>query len=292
MNAINRLASGVAERVEGLTSLDRVAGPLADRVSGLFQRARLKDLLSGSWFGHPLHPLLTDLPIGSWTSAFLLDLFGGRRARPAADLLVAVGVVTAIPTAATGLSDWSDLGQEDRRTGLVHATANTVALALYIGSLVARARDRRGAGVMLGLAGATMATAGGFLGGHLVYRRGAGVDHTTFEAGADEWAAIEDVVLPGDGEMTMATVAGVDVMVSRQEATLCGLSDRCSHQGGPLHEGTLVDGRVRCPWHASEFQIADGSVVHGPATADQPVYDLRTVDGVTQVRRRMRGRQN
>ena len=53
-----------------------------------------KDALSGTWLGHPLHPLLTDLPIGFWTSAFTLDLLGGKSTRRAATQLVAWGVLT------------------------------------------------------------------------------------------------------------------------------------------------------------------------------------------------------
>jgi nitrite reductase/ring-hydroxylating ferredoxin subunit len=90
--------------------------------------------------------------------------------------------------------------------------------------------------------------------------------------------------------MVAVTAGDVEVMVTRRQGTLCGLADRCSHQGGPLHEGELVDGRVRCPWHASEFVVADGSVAHGPASAPQPVYDARDDDGILQVRRTRGGR--
>lgn len=284
MSAMNTLVDSLVERIEHMTALDRFATPLAAAVSDELGRSGLKDVFSGSWFGHPLHPLLTDLPIGSWTSAMLLDFAGGRRAQPAADLLVAVGVATAIPTAVTGLSDWSDLGDADRRIGLVHATANSVAVTCYVASLVARRRGHRGAGIVLGVAGASAATAGGFLGGHLVFRRGAGVDHTTFDDGPDEWVAV-DTTAPAEGEMVTAIAGGVEVMVTRRLATLCGLANRCSHQGGPLHEGDLVDDRVRCPWHASEFVLADGSVARGPASAPQPVYDAHDDDGTLQVRR-------
>ena len=53
----------------------------------------------------------------------LLDAIGG----PAADLLVAAGVVAAVPTAAAGLNDWSDTVGPETRVGLVHATLNTTA---------------------------------------------------------------------------------------------------------------------------------------------------------------------
>ena len=56
----------------------RLADPVADTVRHTLDRQPLKDALSGTWLGHPLHPLLTDLPIGFWTSAFTLDLVGGR----------------------------------------------------------------------------------------------------------------------------------------------------------------------------------------------------------------------
>src|SRR5262249_59756154 len=67
-----------------------------------------KDLLSGTWLGHPVHPPLTDLVIGTWTSAWLLDTTGNR-ARPFSQLLIAAGVLAALPTPTAGASDWADL---------------------------------------------------------------------------------------------------------------------------------------------------------------------------------------
>jgi len=69
------------------------------------------------------------------------------------------------------------------------------------------------------------------------------------------------------------------------------LSDRCSHLGGPLHQGRIVVERgtacVACPWHGSTFVIADGAVVHGPATARQPAFETRvTADGRVELRPR------
>src|SRR5207248_9781205 len=113
-----------------------------------------------------LHPLLTDLPIGAWTSALFLDLIPGPSARRAARILVGVGILATVPTAAAGLSDWSDLSGEDRRVGLVHAAANTVALACFTKSFLTRLGGKR-RGRISALAGAAAMTAGGYLGGHL-----------------------------------------------------------------------------------------------------------------------------
>src|SRR5580765_5404021 len=104
--------------------LDRIGKPVSTWGGSVVGHGLLKDLLSGTWLGHPLHPMLTDLPIGSWTSAFVVDLVGGERGQPAADLLVGLGVLSALPTAAAGLADWSDLIGEERRLGTAHAIGN------------------------------------------------------------------------------------------------------------------------------------------------------------------------
>src|SRR5205085_9766883 len=134
-------------------------------------------LLSGTRLGHPLHPALTDVPIGSFTAATVLDLIGGGRTEEAVEALLALGIVAAVPTAAAGLADWSETYGSEQRTGLVHAAANVVALSLFAGSLAARRSGRSGLGRVLGLAGMTALSTGGYLGGHLTYARGVGVNH-------------------------------------------------------------------------------------------------------------------
>lgn len=154
--------------IEDLEALDRVAALAASVNRRVVGDGRLADLLRGTWLGHPLHPVLTDLPIGFWTSAMVLDLAGGRRAAPAARALVGCGVLSAVPTAAAGAVDWRDMDGTPRRVATVHAGVNAAALALYAWSWAAR-RHHRVLGIALGVAGATVATVGGYLGGELVF---------------------------------------------------------------------------------------------------------------------------
>jgi nitrite reductase/ring-hydroxylating ferredoxin subunit len=58
----------------------------------------------------------------------------------------------------------------------------------------------------------------------------------------------------------------------------------CSHAGGPLNEGRLAEDVVTCPWHYSKFRFADGHVVGGPATFDQPALMTRERGGVVEVK--------
>jgi uncharacterized membrane protein len=172
------LTAGI-EQARALDVLSKVYRPLSRVVTGTPGR---RDLLQGTWLGHALHPLLTDLPIGFWTSANTLDLIGGRPARPAAELLTALGVVTAVPTAITGLAEYAALETDrDRRTANVHAVGNAVAVWCYAGSWVARRRGRWATGVALGLAGASVASVAGYLGGHLAAGRQVATRHPAFQ---------------------------------------------------------------------------------------------------------------
>jgi len=83
------------------------------------------------------------------------------------------------------------------------------------------------------------------------------------------------------------SIDGVAVLVAREKGdTVHVLADGCSHLGGPLSEGTISDGCVRCPWHGSVFRLADGWNVRGPVTAPQPAFDARVTDGRVEVRLR------
>lgn len=167
-------------RLEGNTALDRPAELLDTVAAAVAPAGPRRDILQGRWLGHALHPLLTDFPLGMWMSASLLDLIGGRRSRPAATRLVAAGVAAAVPTAAAGMAEWLDTDPAARRVGLVHANLNSLALALYTGSLVARLRNRHGRAVAWGIVGGVTATAGGYLGGHLSLARKVGTRDPRF----------------------------------------------------------------------------------------------------------------
>jgi uncharacterized membrane protein len=175
----------IAERIEQLDVLDTVSEPLQNAVrSAVPQESELKDLLSGTWLGHPLHPPLTDAVIGAWTSALLLDLAGGERTEEAADRLVAAGILAALPTAAAGLSDWAELHGGSRRVGSVHAIGYTTALVLHALSWAARRRSDRGRGVALSALGYAIARFSAWLGGHLSFGKGVGVNQAALRGRA------------------------------------------------------------------------------------------------------------
>ena len=273
------------ERLEELRALDPLGDKLADLVGRLVPHGPVKDLLSGTWLGHSLHPVLTDLPIGAWLSATILDVVGGERTEEASEALIGVGLVAAVPTVATGLTDWSDTIAGERRMGFLHAASNALVAALYGASLWARRRGNRGLGVLLGLSGGGVAMWSAYLGGHLSLGLGVGVNQAAFEKGGSEWTPTVPADVLGS-EPQLVQVDDTPVVLVRQGDRILALANRCSHLGGPLNEGEVRDGEIVCPWHLSTFRLEDGSVAAGPARAPQPAYDVRVEGGRIEVRRR------
>jgi nitrite reductase/ring-hydroxylating ferredoxin subunit len=266
-------------RLEQESRLDRAVSA-GQRAARLIRPGKLRDVLHGVWLGHPLHPVLVQVPVGAWLSASVLDLVRGDER--AARLLVATGLIAAVPAALAGAADWSEQHEQQMRVGIVHAAGNVVALGLYGASLASR--DRR-LSRALRLTGLAAVSASGLLGGHVSFRLAGGANH------AEE---VPHLVKPGwqhlmtaadlpEGQPVHQMLGEVPVVAIRTNGAVRVLADRCSHMSGPLSGGELADGCLTCPWHGSVFRIADGSVARGPATAPQPAFEAREAGGAIQV---------
>lgn len=273
------------ERIESAELLDQPAELLSGLISKAIPAGPIKDLLSGTQLGHPAHPMLVTVPIGAWVSVSVLDLFGGKAARGAAKKLVAFGALAALPTAATGASDWSDTLGAERRVGLVHALGNYAALGVYGMSYLARRRGKHARGKALALAGAGLLAVTGYLGGHMTYAYGVGVDTTAYQGAPEDWTDVAADTDVREGQATYVEANGVPVLLSRVNDRIVAIFDRCTHRGGPLHEGRIEGDCVECPWHGSRFRLVDGSVLRGPAQLPQPRVEVRITGGRVLVRR-------
>jgi nitrite reductase/ring-hydroxylating ferredoxin subunit len=265
---------GILDRVADRATFDKAIGPAQRAVQAVLKPQALKDLLHGTWLGHPLHPVLVQVPVGSWTSAGLLDAIPPLR--PAATVLIGTGVAAAVPAAMSGAADWSEQGIGVRRLGLLHAAGNTVALGLYVGSLVARARGRGGLGRVLSYAGLGIASGSAAIGGHMSYAQSSG-------------APLDD--LP-EGRPALRTGKGgsvdVPLAVVRRGTRVDAFVGACSHLSGPLYEGSVEQVRgtdcLVCPWHGSAFDLADGQPRRGPAANPQDKLEIRMQAGRVMAR--------
>lgn len=275
--------------------LDAAADAIQPAVKETFEAGgeagrEIKNFLHGTWLGHPVHPMITDIPIGAWTTAAVLDvveLTGEKKYAPGADAAIAVGLVGAIGAAVTGITDWSETNGHSRKIGLMHGLLNTAAAALYGTSLVCRSKKERGTGIGLALLGYAVTGAAAYLGGHMVYNEQVGVDHTadTHEYPHEFVAVLAEDDL-AENQMKCVETGGVPVMLARQNGEIYAMQNNCSHMGGPLYEGELLDdGSVRCPWHGSRFALEDGRVLDGPSTYNQPHFETRVRDGQIEVKK-------
>lgn len=285
MAVVERIERGVEQPLDSLGEGLQAAMDAAGRPTG--RRGQLlKNFLNGVWLGHPLHPAISDAPIGAWTTAVALDLLGMRRG---ADAAIGLGILTAIPTALAGAADWRDTSGGPRRGGLVHALLNSCGLGLYIGSWFARRAGNRALGVALSTSGFALVFGGSYLGGDMVYRQGAGVSRNAFGPTVEKWTAALPVAELDEGKLIGAELdvdgQPVPIVLLKQGNKVMALGAVCSHWGGPLGEGKLIDGDcVECPWHGSQFAMADGAVKQGPAAFSQPRFETRVREGQLEVR--------
>jgi nitrite reductase/ring-hydroxylating ferredoxin subunit len=256
----------------------------------------LKDALHGTWLGHPLHPVLVQVPVGAWVSAGLLDAIPPLR--PAASVLIGTGVAVSVPAAMAGAADWSEQDAGVRRLGALHAAMNTVALGLYVGSLVARRKGRGGLGRVLSYAGLGIAGGSASIGGHMSYAQSSGASHASSAAQAlgTDWMDLGPLDDFPEGRPTLrtgtASKVAVPLAVVRRGSRVDAFIGACSHLSGPLHEGTVEDVRgdscLVCPWHGSAFALEDGAPRRGPAANPQEKLEVRMDAGRVMARLRPR----
>lgn len=70
-----------------------------------------------------------------------------------------------------------------------------------------------------------------------------------------------------EGRVTTVTAGHQDICLAHFEGNFCALDNKCPHQGGPLGEGSIENGLLRCPWHGWDYH---------PCSGKAPGYD----DGV------------
>ena len=81
------------------------------------------------------------------------------------------------------------------------------------------------------------------------------------------------------GEKRIVDVDGILVVVVNLDGQFYALEDVCTHDGGPLGEGELEDGRIVCPRHGARFDVRTGAALTLPAFEPVPTYQVLLADG-------------
>src|SRR5215213_4380844 len=75
------------------------------------------------------------------------------------------------------------------------------------------------------------------------------------------WHRIDDP--PDEGRVHTTVIDGRSVAVTRCHGRVGALDNRCPHQGGPLGEGSIENGWLRCPWHGYDYDPTTGRPPEG-----------------------------
>lgn len=279
--------------------LEKLVAPIQKLVNGTYKAlgplgTPLRDLAHGSRYGvgHPAHPAITDLPIGALTVVFVLDVvshFNAGMPRLAAVVTLWVATVAALGAVATGYTDFAETYGHEARVAVAHGLVMSTAFVLMIISLVLRTAGHDHAhatAVILSALALAAMYFGGYLGGHLPYAIGTAVNRTAFlDGGSSKFTDVGNEADFPAGTLVKVDAAGYPVLITRTaDQKLCAIASVCSHAGGPLDEGKLDGTRVTCPWHNSVFDVCSGKVIHGPATAPQPSFEVQVEGGRVKVR--------
>lgn len=77
-----------------------------------------------------------------------------------------------------------------------------------------------------------------------------------------------------DGEMLLGHAFGEAVLVARRGEELFAIGATCTHYGGPLARGLMVDYTVRCPWHHAQFDLRTGEAIAAPALSNTSCWEI------------------
>lgn len=282
--------------------LERAARPLAGLWNGIASvmdaiyrglgtpGRYLQDFLNGVWLGHSLHAVVVDVVVGAATAALFLDIlrlvFGVEGMETATTWVVGLAWLAAVGALFSGLTDFKDTAPGDERNlAGFHGLTNIIGTGGLAFSTVQRINGNHDVAFWGLLVGYLILAFGAFVGGHVVFKFGVMINHNDFPRAkrAKEFTAVLPAAELPEAQPTKAMLGNTALVLVRRGDVVNALRETCSHAGGPLSQGEVRGDVIICPWHFSNFRLADGAVRHGPATHRQPAYRARINEGQVEV---------
>jgi pyruvate oxidase len=96
--------------------------------------------------------------------------------------------------------------------------------------------------------------------------------------GEFEWHAAIEVGDLTEGRVTTVTIGRRQLCLTHVNGTYGALDNHCPHQGGPLGEGSIEHGWLRCPWHGFDYSPCNGKPPP-PFSDAPPAYATEIRDG-------------
>jgi len=72
------------------------------------------------------------------------------------------------------------------------------------------------------------------------------------------YKVLDDLSYLAEGRVITVHAGNKEICLSHFEGEICALDNKCPHQGGPLGEGSIEKGLLRCPWHGWDYHPCSG----------------------------------
>ena len=86
-----------------------------------------------------------------------------------------------------------------------------------------------------------------------------------------------------EGMGTLVEVESNRIALFNLDGEIFAIDDACTHEGGPLSEGSVQGDEVVCPWCGSRFSVVSGEARGLPAMENVASYKVRVTDDDVEV---------
>ncbi len=91
----------------------------------------------------------------------------------------------------------------------------------------------------------------------------------------EDFVKVADINEIKPSQMKEVEVEGQKILIANIKEKYYAIGNICTHEGGPLADGTLHDFEVECPWHGSKFDVRTGEVTNPPASEPELSYEIK-----------------
>ncbi|MEQ1831954.1 MAG: non-heme iron oxygenase ferredoxin subunit [Candidatus Eisenbacteria bacterium] len=97
------------------------------------------------------------------------------------------------------------------------------------------------------------------------------------------WVSVASASEIAEGTTKLVRIDDTPVAVFHLADGWYAIEDVCTHDGGPVAEGTLKGCIIECPRHGATFDVKTGAALTFPAVSPVPTYAVRVVGDDVQV---------
>jgi 3-phenylpropionate/trans-cinnamate dioxygenase ferredoxin subunit len=95
----------------------------------------------------------------------------------------------------------------------------------------------------------------------------------------EKWIALTPLTGLEEGKVRVFRAGDVEIVLCNVDGEIFAVENVCSHDDGPLGEGTLDGAEIECPRHGARFDVRDGRVRRMPASAPIRTFPVRVENG-------------